>query len=65
MKFSSQEYNKGEITETSGLLLVSNWTDDFVTEFSYTTKDQITSQQSPLEARFTVIPNKQLWLSRN
>ena len=48
MKFSSQEYNKGEITETSGLLLVSNWTDDFVTEFSYTTKDQITSQQSPL-----------------
>ena len=48
MKFSSQEYNKGETTETSGLLLVSNWTDDFVTEFSYTTKDQITSQQSPL-----------------
>lgn len=46
--FASNEYTKGEVTETSGLLLVSNWSDDFITEFSHSTKEQITSQQSPI-----------------
>ena len=42
--FSSAEYQKGENTTTDGLLLVSNWSDDLITEISYSTKEQKTSQ---------------------
>ncbi len=48
MTFSSAEYQKGEVTETTGMLLVSNWSDNFITEFSYSTKEQLTSQMSPV-----------------
>ena len=46
--FSSAEYQKGENTETDGFLLVSNWSDDLITEISYSTKEQKTSQMSPV-----------------
>jgi len=46
--FSSAEYQKGENTTTDGLLLVSNWSDDLITEISYSTKEQNTSQMSPV-----------------
>ena len=46
--FSSAEYQKGENTTTDGLLLVSNWSDDLITEISYSTKEQKTSQMSPV-----------------
>jgi hypothetical protein len=46
--FSSAEYQKGEVTETDGFLLVSNWSDDLITEVSYSTKTQDTSQMSPV-----------------
>ena len=46
--FSSAEYQKGENTETDGFLLVSNWSDDLITEISYSTKTQKTSQMSPV-----------------
>lgn len=46
--FSSAEYQKGENTDTDGFLLVSNWTDDLITEISYSTKQQKTSQMSPV-----------------
>jgi outer membrane receptor for ferrienterochelin and colicin len=45
--FSSGEYQKGENTTTDGFLLVSNWTDDLISEISYSTKEQKTSQMSP------------------
>ncbi len=58
-RFSSAEYVKGETTETTGMLLVSNWSDDFITELSYSTKEQLTSQASPLgqNTPFFVIEN--------
>ena len=46
--FSSAEYQKGENTETDGFLLVSNWSDDLISEISYSTKTQKTSQMSPV-----------------
>ena len=46
--FSSGEYQKGENTTTDGFLLVSNWSDDLITEISYSTKEQKTSQMSPV-----------------
>ena len=46
--FSSAEYQKGENTTTDGLLLVSNWSDDLITEISYSIKEQNTSQMSPV-----------------
>ena len=46
--FSSAEYQKGENTETDGFLLVSNWSDDLISEMSYSTKTQKTSQMSPV-----------------
>ena len=54
MTFSSAEYQKGEVTETTGMLLVSNWSDDFITEFSYSTKEQLTSQMSPVGQGFLI-----------
>ena len=46
--FSSAEYQKGENTTTDGFLLVSNWSDDLISEISYSTKEQKTSQMSPV-----------------
>ena len=46
--FSSGEYQKGENTTTDGFLLVSNWSDDLISEISYSTKEQKTSQMSPV-----------------
>jgi len=46
--FSSAEYIKGEETTTDGMLLVSNWTDNLISEISYSTKEQNTSQASPV-----------------
>ena len=50
--FSSAEYQKGENTETDGFLLVSNWSDDLISEISYSTKTQKTSQMSPVGQNF-------------
>ena len=46
--FSSAEYIKGEETTTDSMLLVSNWTDNLISEISYSTKEQNTSQASPI-----------------
>ena len=46
--FASSEYLKPEITESTGLLLVSNWSDAFTTEFQYNNKSTDTGQSSPI-----------------
>jgi len=45
--FQSASYFKGEQTETSSLLLVSNWTDNLISEVYYSNKTTDTSQESP------------------
>ena len=45
--FESASYFKGEQTETSSLLLVSNWTDNLISEVYYSNKTTDTSQASP------------------
>ena len=46
--FASSEYLKPEVTESTGLLLVSNWSDSFTTEFQYNNKSTDTGQSSPI-----------------
>ena len=45
--FESASYFKGEVTETSSLLLVSNWSDNLLSEIYYSNKTTDTSQESP------------------
>ena len=46
--FASSEYLKPEITESTGILLVSNWSDAFTTEIQYNNKSTETGQSSPI-----------------
>ena len=46
--FASSEYLKPEVTESTGLLLVSNWSDAFTTELQYNNKSTDTGQSSPI-----------------
>ena len=55
--FSSGEYQKGENTTTDGFLLVSNWSDDLISEISYSTKEQKTSQMSPVGQNLPSVHN--------
>ena len=45
--FESASYFKGEETDTSSILLVSDWSDNLVSEVYYSTKSTDTSQNSP------------------
>ena len=40
LTFSSAEYIKGEETTTDGMLLVSNWSDNLISEISYQPKSR-------------------------
>ena len=46
--FASSEYLKPEVTESTGILLVSNWNDAFTTEIQYNNKSTDTGQSSPI-----------------
>ena len=46
--FASSEYLKPEVTESTGLLLVSNWSDELTTEIQYNNKTTETGQDSPI-----------------
>ena len=45
--FESASYFKGEKTDTSSILLVSDWSDNLVSEIYYSNKSTDTSQESP------------------
>ena len=45
--FESASYFKGEETDTSSVLLVSDWSDNLISEIYYSTKSTDTSQNSP------------------
>ena len=45
--FESASYFKGEETDTSSILLVSDWADNLISEIYYSTKSTDTSQNSP------------------
>jgi hypothetical protein len=45
--FASNEYLKPELTDSTGVLLVSNWSDAFTSEIQYNNKSTVTGQTSP------------------